>query len=130
MKIRFLLYIQVDYPVKVEYFFYIFGSISANVFPSLIQDNFKMYSKKGFRDRGIDALFIRNVEKYIVIFVVLLVGYGILKFIKNKISKGKVEKKSSYLRRIFGYLMDIFEFNLLVSILEVALLNIFVFSLL
>jgi hypothetical protein len=89
-----------------------------------------MYSKKGFRDRGVDALFIRNVEKYIVIFVVLFVGYGILKFMENKFKGEEVENKSSYLRRVLGYLMGIFEFNLLVSILEVALLNIFVFSLL
>ena len=45
-----------------------------------------MLSIKGFRERGIDALFIRNVEKYIVIFIIFILSYGIIKLINKKIS--------------------------------------------
>jgi hypothetical protein len=46
-----------------------------------------MFSIKGFRERGVDALFIRNVEKYLFIFISFLFCYGIIVIIKKKITK-------------------------------------------
>lgn len=84
-----------------------------------------MFSLKGFRDRKIDALFFRNVDKFFCIFGVLILFYALVKILEKKTSF--LKKNQLYLKAL-NFFLSAFEFNFILGIIEISLLKIFVFS--
>ena len=71
--IPYLLYMQVDHPVIVRKFFLLFSSYyDFNFFRDLFKERFTMFSLPGFAKEGVDSLFVRNSQRYLLLFAILL----------------------------------------------------------
>ena len=64
------MFIQVKYPVMVKKFFELFAYVFDFEFmPDVLGDKFMMRSPRGFWKEQVDALFIRNTQQYVLIFL-------------------------------------------------------------
>jgi hypothetical protein len=78
-----------------------------------------MFSPKGFKDRKIDALFLRNVDKILCVFGFLILFYVLVKFIEKKT---KFLKKNKYYVKAINFFLIALEFNFILAIIEISLL--------
>jgi hypothetical protein len=59
--VKYILYINADYPAAVRDFFKLFDGFDMAFLPDFVgKDSFKMESPVGFSINNIDSLFIRN----------------------------------------------------------------------
>jgi hypothetical protein len=56
-----------------------FGEISLDFIPTIIDENNRMYSIEGFKRREVDALFLRNSFSYLSLLVLLVLAYFLIK---------------------------------------------------
>ena len=80
--IPYLIYMQVDHPVIVKKFYHLFSVYyDFNYFADVIQNRYTMLSLAGFKKEGTDSLFVRNSQRYIFLFAILLLIYSIVRSI-------------------------------------------------
>ena len=82
--IPYLVFMQVNYPVIVTKFFRLFSVYyDFNFLDDLIKDKYIMLSLPGFKKVGIDSLFVRNSQRYIILFAALLLFYVIARLMQR-----------------------------------------------
>ena len=86
-------------------FFEIFCSFQIDFLPEIVGERYRMTATRGFRRRGVDALFLRNQSDSIVIVTMSLITYLIVKLVL------RTTKKIGYLQRIFSWLNNSLEFG-------------------
>ena len=108
-----------------------FGEISVDFIPSLINPNNQMYSIEGFKRRDVDALYLRNSFSYLGLLTGLTLAYFFIKGLQKFFRSLQME---NIVFRFFNTLIDklvkTFEFTVFIGIIETAVMNITVFSLL
>ena len=136
--LRFILYLQVNYPAIVEEFFEFFSVVTDLKFmPKLIGgDRDKMFSQLGFRNRGFDGLFLRNVQQFLQILAIIVACYGvvlgILRYALKSGGLGETRKSLGWLRgkltRFFENLRECFEYSVFLGFTHSIYLNLAIFS--
>jgi hypothetical protein len=90
-----------------------------------------MYSIEGFKRRDIDALFLRNSFSYMGLLLGLTVIYILIKSIQEFLRRFQI--KNGILKFLISALQKLvktFEFTVFIGIIETAIINFTVFSLL
>ena len=130
--LRYILYVQVDYPKPVVDFFNLFGAaLNFEFLPDIIPAKLDpMRAPKGFQKNGLDGLFLRNVQQYIVIGGFLLAIYAIARLFILVIDRFQQDgtKPFSLMRAIAQRIVDAYEYSVLIYFLQNALMTITIFA--
>ena len=82
--IKYIQFIDIDYPNLLDEFFALFEPFDFNIIPNLIPDYLgTMDSPNKFYSRGFQSIYLKESQDYLISLVILLVTYSFVKIIQR-----------------------------------------------